>query len=268
MLSVIVLAWNEEKHLGACLESVREFADELIVLDSGNNPRIAEIVDGMGAKREFRLFDNYPNHRNAAIDLARGDWILFIDADERGTIAFSKELREQIALSDERRARFEPALVGFWVPRRNMIFGKWIRHAGWSPDFQPRVVKKGFGRFDAKRAVHELLIWDGDAGYLREPLIHYNYETLAQFRQKQIAYTRYEARVWFEEGRRARLRGFIGQPIREFFRRFISLQGWRDGAHGLLLSVLMSYYAFVRQLLLWRLGANGITNSRTESRLT
>ncbi len=257
MLSVIALTWNEEKHLRACLESVREFADELLVLDSGNNPRIAEIARQAAARREHRPFDNYPNHRNAAIDLARGDWIFFIDADERATIEFSRELREQIALSDERRARGEPALVGFWVPRKNIIFGKWIRYTGWSPDFQPRVLKKGYGRFDPIREVHELLIWDGDVGYLREPLIHYNYESLAQFRQKQITYTKYEAHVWFEEGKRARLRGFLGQPIREFFRRFILLQGWRDGAHGLLLSALMAYYAFVRQITLWRLAASG-----------
>jgi glycosyltransferase involved in cell wall biosynthesis len=255
MLSVIVLTWNEEKHLRACLESVREIADELLVLDSGNDPRIAEIARQAAARREHRAFDNYPKHRNAAIELARGEWIFFVDADERATAELSRELREQIALSDERRARGEPALVGFWVPRKNIIFGKWIRYTGWSPDFQPRVLKKGYGRFDPARQVHELLVWDGQVGYLREPLIHYNYESLAQFRQKQITYTQYEARVWFEEGKRARLRGFLGQPIREFFRRFISLQGWRDGAHGLLLSALMAYYAFVRHIMLWQLGA-------------
>lgn len=257
MLSVIVLVWNEEKHLRACLESVREFADELLVLDSGNNPRIAEIAQDCATRTERRPFDNYPNHRNAAIDQARGDWIFFVDVDERGTGELGKELHEQIELSDERRVRGEPALVGFWVPRKNIIFGKWIRYTGWSPDFQPRVLKKGYGRFDPKRKVHELLIWQGEVGYLREPLIHYNYETFAQFREKQNSYTRYEARVWFEEGKRTRLRSFFGQPLREFFRRYISLKGWRDGAHGFLLSVLMAYYAFVRQKMLWRIAADG-----------
>ncbi len=141
-------------------------------------------------------------------------------------------------------------IVGFWVPRRNIILGKEIRHTGWSPDYQPRVLRKGRARFDPARAVHELVLWDGAAGYLREPLIHYNYETLAQFRAKQIVYTRYEAQVWHAEGKRARWRGALGQPAREFLRRYISLQGWRDGGHGLLLSALMAYYAWVRWNLL------------------
>ena len=256
MLSVIVLTRNEEKHIRACLESVRGFANELLVLDSGSNDRTVEIARECGAHVEQRAFDNYPNQRNAAIEMARGDWIFFIDADERATPAFGQELIAQITRADERRGRGEPACIGFWAPRRNIIFGKWIRYTGWSPDFQPRVLKKGFGKFDPRREVHELLLWEGEVGYLSEPLTHYNYETLAQFRGKQIAYTRYEARVWFEEGRRARARSFIGQPSREFFRRYVSLQGWRDGAHGLLLSVLMAYYAFVRQRMLWEMQSN------------
>jgi hypothetical protein len=166
------------------------------------------------------------------------------------TPALGKELRDKIAQADERRARGEPASVGFWIPRKNIIFGKWIRYTGWSPDFQPRVLKKGLARFDPARPVHELILWQGETGYLSELLVHYNYETLAQFRAKQERYTRFEAQEWYEAGRGARWRGYIGQPIREFFRRYVSLQGWRDGAHGLLLSALMAYYAFRRQQML------------------
>ncbi|MBI5651035.1 MAG: glycosyltransferase family 2 protein [Chloroflexi bacterium] len=243
MLSVIALTRNEEKHIRACLGSVHDFADELIVLDSGSADRTVAIARDAGARVEHRAFDNYPNQRNHALELARGDWIFFIDADERATPAVGREIREAITNS-------QLPFNGFWIPRRNILFGKEIRHTGWSPDYQPRVMKKGFARFDPAREVHELVLWDGQAGYLREPLIHYNYETVAQFRAKQIAYTRYEAQVWFNEGKRARWRGAIGQPLREFFRRYIALQGWRDGGHGLLLSALMAYYAGVRWQIL------------------
>lgn len=244
-LSVIILTHNEEKHIRDCIASVREFADELLVLDSGSTDHTVEIARQVGARVEQRAFDNYPNQRNHAIDLARGEWIFFIDADERATTALGKEILDAIRTTQH---------VGYWVPRRNFIFGKEIRFTGWSPDYQPRVLRKGCARFDPAREVHELVLWDGEAGYLREPLIHYNYETLAQFRRKQIIYTRYEAQVWFDEGKRARKRGFIGQPLREFFRRYIALQGWRDGGHGLLLSLLMAYYAFARQKMLWEMG--------------
>ena len=262
MLSVIVLTRNEEKNIRASLESVREFADEVLVLDSGSGDRTVEIARELGVRVEQRAFDNYPVQRNAAIDLARGDWIFFLDADERATKAFAVELCDQLALADGRRVKNEPSQVGFWVPRKNIIFGKLIRYTGWSPDFQPRVLKKGFGQFDSTREVHELLVWNGNVGYCREPLIHYNYDTLAQFCAKQRAYTRFEAKVWFEEGKRARLRGFIRQPMREFFRRYILLKGWRDGAHGFLLSVLMGYYAFVRYRILWSMTTDWLYEQR------
>ena len=260
MLSVIILTHNEEKHIRDCLASVRDFADELLVLDSNSTDRTVEIAREAGARIESRPFDNYPAQRNYAIDLARGDWIFFIDADERATPTLGKEILGVISgqpsavsrqPNDRRPTTADRvlSLVGFWVPRRNIIFGKEIHYTGWSPDYQPRVLKKGSARFDPAREVHELILWDGEVGYLREPLIHYNYETLAQFRAKQIKYARYEAQIWFAEGKRAHWRGAIGQPLREFFRRYISLQGWRDGGHGLLLSSLMAYYAFVR----WRM---------------
>ncbi len=201
----------------------------------------------MGARVETRAFDNYPCQRNAAIEIAHGDWIFFLDADERVTPDLAAEVRARTNAAGEE-------IAGFWVPRRNIIFGKEIRHTGWFPDYQPRLVRKGRGQFDPARQVHELLVWDGEVQRLAQPLIHYNYETLAQFRAKQVAYSRYEARVWFEEGKRARKRGFIGQPLREFFRRCVVLQGWRDGVHGVGLSLLMAYYALVRQRMLWEMG--------------
>jgi glycosyltransferase involved in cell wall biosynthesis len=243
MLSVIVLTRNEEKHIRDCLASVCDFADELLVLDDGSTDRTLDIAREMGARIEQRELDNFPAQRNVAIELARGEWIFFIDADERATPAVGREIQSLIS-------NLQSPIVGFWIPRRNIIFGKEIRYTGWSPDYQPRVLRKGKARFDPARAVHELVLWDGEVGYLREPLIHYNYATLAQFREKQIKYTRYEAQVWYAEGKRARWRGLIGQPLREFSRRFISLQGWRDGGHGLLLSALMAYYAGVRWQML------------------
>jgi len=257
MLSVIILTHNEEKHIRDCITSVRDFADEVLVLDDYSTNRVPDIAREMSARVEQRKLDNFPNQRNYAIDLARGPWIFFIDADERATPELGNELLAVIggqpsAVSGQphdHRPSTANRIVGFWVPRRNIIFGKEIKFTGWSPDYQPRVLKKGSARFDPAREVHELILWDGEVGYLREPLTHYNYATLAQFRAKQIKYTKYEAEIWYAEGKRARRRGAIGQPLREFFRRYVALQGWRDGGHGLLLSALMAYYAFVR----WRM---------------
>ncbi len=244
MLSVVVLTRNEACHIEACLESTRNFADELVVFDSHSDDATRELAARAGAVVYERTFDNYPCQRNAALAAARHDWVFFVDADERASAEVGREVRAAIGKEGAER----PVL--FWIPRKNYIFGKWIRHTGWFPDYQPRLLRRDKARFDPDRPVHELVLADGPEGFLKQPLIHYNYETVAQFRRKQLAYTHIEAEMMFREGIRPRLRGFLGQPAREFYRRFVSLQGYRDGGHGLVLSLLMGYYAFVRQRML------------------
>ncbi len=246
MLSVVILTRNEEKHIVACLESVRGFADELVVFDSHSEDATPGLATKIGAKLYQREFDNWANQRNAALAAAGYDWVFFVDADERADPSIGEEIRGRIA----RGEKDADAPVLYWVPRKNYIFGKWIRYTGWSPDYQPRVMRRDRTHFDPARPVHELVIADGAVGYLSCPLVHLNYESIAQFRKKQALYTRLEAQELYEQGVRPRARGLIGQPLREFARRYVSLRGYRDGAHGLLLSLLMAYYAFVRQRLL------------------
>lgn len=241
-----MLTLNEEKEIRECLASVREFADELLVFDSGSTDKTVEFAVEQGARVATRKFDNYAAQRNAAIGEARGDWIFFVDADERASRGVGEEIVREISRSQNPMT----GLVLFWIPRRNYIFGKEIRFTGWSPDYQPRVLRRGKAWFDLARPVHELVIAQGKELYLTEPLIHYNYENLQEFRQRQVKYTRFEAQEWLAEGRHARMRGYVVQPIREFLRRFISLQGYRDGLYGLWLSTLMAYYAFWRQVWL------------------
>lgn len=237
---MVVLTKNEERNIAACLGSV-QWADELIVLDSFSEDATVEIARIFGAKVYQRQFVNYPDQRNAALELAEGDWVLFIDADERATPELAAEVRRVI--------ENEPP-VGWWVPRKNYIFGRWTRHAGWSPDYQLRLFRRHRARYDEAREVHELVILDGEAGYLESALIHYNYDNVAQFFARQGLYTDYEARAMFKRGVRVKPQNFILQPLREFRRRYISLEGYRDGLHGLLLSSLMAYYELVKYVKL------------------
>ena len=107
--------------------------------------------------------------------------------------------------------------------------------------------------YNPERRVHELVILDGPAGHLQNPLIHYNYSTLREFRQRQTRYSDYDASVLHDAGQRARLHNFVLQPLREFRRRFFSQAGYRDHVYGVLLSALMAYYEFVKYHKLWRL---------------
>jgi glycosyltransferase involved in cell wall biosynthesis len=242
-VSVVVLTRNEEENIADCLDTV-QWADELLVLDSGSDDATVEIAQSKGARVRERRFDNYALQRNAALGMANGEWVFFVDADERATPELAQEVRLAVGQAN---------LDGWWVPRKNYIFGAWIRHAGWYPDHQLRLLRRAKARYDERREVHELVELDGEAGYLRGHLIHHNYSTVGEFRRKQDRYTDYEARMLLESGQRAKPWNFLLQPLRQFWWRCVTLQGYRDGWRGLLLSVLMAYYDLVRYWRLWRL---------------
>ena len=242
-LSVIILTKNEEKNIADCIASV-QWADEVVVFDSFSQDRTVEIAQGLEATVLQHWFENFAQQRNAALDAVDSDWVFFVDADERATPELASEIRR--AIQDESRS-------GWWVPRHNYIFGRVIRHAGWYPDYQLRLLRHGQARYDPKREVHEIVILDGDEGYLENPLIHYNYANLAQFNERQNRYTDYEAKILFDQGFRPKPHNFILQPLRELRRRYVSLEGYKDGFHGLLLSLLMAYYTLVMHVRLRRL---------------
>jgi len=242
-VSAVVLAFNEEKNIVDCLDTL-SWADEVLVLDSFSQDDTERMAREKGAEVRQREFDDYASQRNAALDLAKGEWVFFVDADERVTAELAEELRDVVGRDGPN---------GWWVPRKNYIFGSWIRHGGWHPDYQLRLLRRNKARYDERRPVHELVILDGEAGFLRNSLIHFNYDTVQQFVEKQNRYTDLEVQMLRESGVGARLWSFVLQPLRQFRWRYVTLSGYRDGWRGLLLSALLAYYEMVLYWRLWRL---------------
>ena len=242
-ITFAVITKNEERQIGECL-ACASWADDILVVDSFSSDRTVEIASNFTDKVYQREFVSFAQVRNDALDLAQGDWVLFIDADERVTPELAAEVR---AVTESN----EKALSGFWIPRKDIIWGKWIRYGGWYPDYQLRLLRLGKARYDENRKVHELVNLDGEAGYLTDPLIHYNYSSIRQFLRKQEVYSSLEAKILHDQGIKAKPHNFVLQPLRAFKRRYLQLRGFRDGGHGLLLSVLLAYYEFVtyRKLL-------------------
>lgn len=231
-LTAIVLTLNEERHLGDCLASLRPIADRILVVDSGSTDRTRQIAENAGADFICQPFKGYASQRNAALDLVPdARWILFVDADERLTEELCEELRTM--LGDE-----SMDVAGFWIPRRNIMFGHGVKGGGWWPDFQARVIRSGRGRYDPANEVHETVIFDGPTLNLTEPLIHLNYESRREFMQKQRAYSLW--RVSTSDLDPPSARSYAGRPAREFVRRFIHLRGYRDGFTGLVLASVMA----------------------------
>ncbi len=235
-LAAIVPARDEEDEIVACLESL-SWADRRVVwLDSRTTDRTAELARGVGAEVVERHFDNFAQFHNDALERVEAEWILFVDADERVTAPLAAEVESVVA------AEGEEAL--WWVPRHNYIFGRLTLGAGWYPDYQARLLRRGRVRWE--RPVHEVAIADGPEGYLEHPLIHHNYVDLADFIARQKRYTAIDARILLEQGVRPRLVTPYTQAVRHFWYRFVTLRGVRDGLHGLRLSLLMAYFEAVK----------------------
>ncbi len=244
-LIAIILTRNESAHILACIETLR-FSDDILVFDSFSDDDTVALAQKAGVKVIQHRFENYASQRNAALDTAKAvaDWVLFVDADERVTPELAAEVRAVMP---------KPGYAGWKIPRHNYIFGRLTRGAGWYPDYQTRLLKLGAAHYDPERQVHELVLLDGLEGTLTHPFIHYNYTDMGQFNAKQRRYTAYDARILFEEGIRSRPQNYILQPWRQFWWRFVTLQGYQDGLHGLRLSALMAWYEFRKYLLLRQL---------------
>lgn len=247
-LSVAVIARDEERHIGGCLDSVAGLADEaLVLLDAATRDGTSLEAVRHGARVVVVPWRGFPAQRNLALDLCAHDWVLFIDGDERVTPELAAEIRALLAGA--------PAAAGYWIPRRNLFFGRALRGGGWYPDPQLRLLRRRAARYDEGRLVHEYADLAGEAGALQGHLLHHNIEGLGELWAKQSRYALAEARTLYGEGRRARGRNLLGAPARELWRRYVALGGWRDGAVGLLMCATLAWFEVVKFIFLWGMAA-------------
>jgi (heptosyl)LPS beta-1,4-glucosyltransferase len=231
-VAAVICARDEERNIAACLESVAWADRRVVFLDARSVDQTAELAQAAGAEVIRHPFENYAQFHNAAMERVEADWIFFVDADERATPELGAEA--QVVTAGDREE------VLWWVPRHNYIFGRLTLGAGWYPDYQARLLRRGHARWE--RPVHEVAVADGPEGYLKTPLIHYNYENLPDFIARQERYTDIDAGILLQEGVHPRFYTPYSQAVRHFWWRFATLRGVRDGLHGLWLSLLMAYY--------------------------
>lgn len=243
-LSAVISAFNEEKNIERCLKSL-SFAHEIIVVDNSSSDKTLEIAKKY-TKKVFTQKNN-PNlidlQKNFGFEKASSEWILSIDADEEVSKELAEEIKLTIKKSDE--------VNGYWIPRKNIIFGKFIEHTGWYPDPQLRLFRKGKGKF-IKTHVHEPIKLDGESAYLTQHLIHHHYQTVIEFMEKTIKiYAPNEAQNYLDKGYLFSYLDALRFPINEFISRFFARKGYLDGLHGLMLSLLMAFYHFTIFAYLW-----------------
>jgi len=249
-LAAVVLTKNSEGHIADCLASLA-WTDAQVVFDDLSTDRTVELALQHGARVVQHPLEDFAAQRDAALAAVDADWILFVDSDERVTPLLAQEVRQVIQYSGP------DARAGWWIPRHNYMIGHRMRGGGWYPDHQLRLLRRGKARYDPAHKVHEVVVLDGQAGYLSQPFIHYNYDSVREFQQKIGRYTGLEAQILWDKGTRLRPWTPISMPLREFWRRFVTLKGYQDHLYGLLFCGLMAWYTHVtyRRLKKLRRGA-------------
>ena len=242
-ISVVISAYNEEKKIERCLDSVK-WVDEIIIIDNTSSDATA-----MRAKKYTKhVFKKKNNlmlnvNKNYGFSKATSDWILNLDADEE----VSPELQQEIQRTLEAEAS---EINGYWMARKNILFGKWIERGLWWPDKQLRLFRRGKGKFPEVN-IHEYIQVEGVTADLTEPFLHHNYETIEQYIQKIDRCTTSEMMQLKNSGYRIEWYDALRFPLSDFNKIFFAQEGYKDGLHGLVLAILQSIYSFFVFAKLW-----------------
>ncbi len=242
-ISVIILTKNEEERITRCIDSAR-FADEIVVVDSGSTDRTCDLAHELGARVVNNPWpEDFSVQRNFADPRAKHSWILHLDADEQ----VSRELAEEILdfLEGEEREGYAAGRM----PRKELIFGRWIEHGGWYPQHKLRLYRKGSGTW--KGRVHERFEPEGEVKTFKHPLLHDSYESVQVFLEKFNHYSTMDADEEIGKGGKFSLIKLFLVPLERFFGRYVRHRGYRDGMHGFVLAALIGLNYFIRYLKVW-----------------
>ena len=243
-LSTVIITKNEAGRLADCLKSV-DWVDEVIVLDDESMDGTAELAVSMGAKVSRRRMDIEGKHRNHAYGLAKNDWILSLDADERVT----PELKEEIIQTLQN----SPNCNGYVIPRKNFIGNTWVKHGGMYPSAQLRLFRKGVFHYDEQAEVHPQAYMQDPRGQLKSDILHYTYRDFTDAIAKLDRQTDLEARKWFRENRKVGVFSILRKTVDPFWRSYFSKQGYKDGFNGLFLAVNSGMYQFLSFAKYWEM---------------
>ncbi|MGR9013358.1 MAG: glycosyltransferase family 2 protein [Gammaproteobacteria bacterium] len=242
MLSVIIITKNEAEHISRCLASV-SWADEIIVLDSGSVDNTVDICKAYTDKVFMTDWPGFGMQKQRALEKARGDWILSIDADE----VVTSELRVEIE-----KALRQEHYKGYEIPRLSSYCGRQMRHGGWWPDYVLRLFRRDYGQF-TDSVVHESIIVQGHVGRLQSPLLHDAFVSLDEVLHKVNSYSTLGAEMLFQRGVRSSLGKAVLKGLWTFIRTYWIKAGILDGRQGLMLSISNAEGAYYKYLKLLEL---------------
>lgn len=245
-ISVVIIVKNEAKMISDAIHSV-SFADEVLVIDTGCTDSTVDISKKLGARVvSYTTGKTFSDWRNFGLKQAQGDWILYIDGDERVSKALATEILT-IVNSPHSQA------FAYAIPRSNYIFGKEFRHGGWWPDYVKRLFKKSeFKKWEGN--LHEEPIFKGTLEHLKNHLTHIKHETIFEMVEKTNTWSAIEGKLMFEAGHPPmNIIRFCTGMFREFWRRMIRERAYLDGKEGIIMAIYQVFSRFCSYTKLWEL---------------
>lgn len=258
-LSVALATFNEERSLGNCLDSVKGLGDEIVVVDGSSSDRTVEIAKYFGAK--VLVTDNKPIfhlNKQKAIDECRGEWILQLDADEVVTPELAGEIRQIIGKDAD-------SPVAYWIKRKKMFLGHWIRKGGQYPDPVIRLFRQKKAYLPCK-SVHEQMVAEGEVGWLENPLLHFPTPSFSVYITKDNRYSTLSAMEMKEKKVSLNAIGlfkyFVAMPLKTFFSLFFLHKGFQDGFPGFVFALYSGLHNVSAYIKYWEMknsGKNGVS---------
>lgn len=244
-LSVAMIVKNESQDLAQCLETVKDWVDEIVILDSGSSDNTKEIALSYGAKfYENTDWQGFGKQRRLAQQYVTGDYVLWLDADERVTQELRQAIQQAVS-SDKKNAVYQ-------IGRLSEVFGRQIRHSGWYPDYVVRLYRTEFAQY-GDELVHEKVHYPKEAKVvkLKGDLLHFTYKDIHHYLVKSASY----AKAWAEQKARAGKKATLFQGVTHgigcFIKMYLLKAGFLDGKQGFLLAVLSAHSVFVKYADLW-----------------
>ena len=251
LLSVAIVTFNEEENLARTLSSVA-WVDQIVVVDSGSSDRTQEIARSFNATVIERPWPGFAAQKNFALSQCTGDWLLSLDADEELSAELQQEIRQTLSS--------QPTVDAFYLKRRNLFLGRWIRHGGFYPDPKLRLFRRGLPsppQFES-RPVHETISFTGPTATLNADILHHAYPTLSSYIEHMDRYSSLGAELLVERGRTsANVFTFFARivifPLLAFKWNYFFRLGFLDGREGLLLNLYHAAYASWKYAKAWEL---------------
>lgn len=240
-VSATIITLNEERNIERCLRSV-QWADEIVVVDSGSTDRTLDICREYDCKIIETEWLGYARTKQLAVDAAEHDWIFSIDSDEEATPELGEAVRNII--------KGDRTIKGYRINRRSYYLGKMMNHSGLSNDFPLRLFLRDFGKFNLK-PVHEEIKVAGPIGTIKHILFHYTVPTLVSHIRQIELYTELDALEKQQKGQTAGVFGAFTRGMIEFLRLYFVKAGFLDGRHGLIYAANMAFSVYMKYLMLW-----------------